>query len=156
MTAISRRGGSRRVRVPENWRWVLLILLVACATSPAPEPEAPPILDPVPEQPAPAPGQDEGVDHSQALKKSVSKYSGQVKYCYELRLKDKPGLEGRIELGWTLAGGRAEGVYVKNNDTGDSELAACIVRKVIRWKFPADLEGDVIWPFVFRPVDVAP
>jgi outer membrane biosynthesis protein TonB len=86
-----------------------------------------------------------------AVKKTVRRYSGQLKYCYEQRLKANPDLEGRVSLTWTVgAGGAVTEVYVEGNTTGDSQLASCMEKKVKRWKFPADVEGDISWPFVFR------
>lgn len=84
------------------------------------------------------------------VKKTVRRYSGQLKYCYEQRLKANPDLEGRVSLTWTVEGGTVTDVYVAGNTTGDSALASCMEKKVKRWTFPADVEGDISWPFVFR------
>jgi len=84
------------------------------------------------------------------VKKTVRRYSGQLKYCYEQRLKANPDLEGRVSLTWTVENGTVTDVYVAGNTTGDSALASCMEKKVKRWKFPADVEGDITWPFVFR------
>ena len=35
--------------------------------------------------------------------------------------------------------------------TGDQALGDCILGKIKRWRFPADLETDVSYPFIFRP-----
>lgn len=80
--------------------------------------------------------------------KTVRGYAGQVKYCYESRLKVVPGLGGRVEIGWSIDAGAVSGVYTVSNDTGDAELAKCIEGKIRRWKFPADSDGDVSWPFL--------
>jgi hypothetical protein len=85
-----------------------------------------------------------------SVKKTVRRYAGQLKYCYEQRLKANPDLEGRVSLTWTVEGGTVIDVYVGANNTGDSTLADCMARKVKRWKFPADVEGEITWPFVFR------
>jgi len=93
---------------------------------------------------------DEDIGDQNKVKAVVTRYSGQLTYCYEKRLKAVPGLEGRIEIGWSLSGGAVSGVYVVSNSTGDSELATCIQQKIKRWKFDAAQDGDVSWPFVFR------
>lgn len=81
--------------------------------------------------------------------KTVRSYAGQIKYCYESRLKSVPGLGGRVEVGWTIEPtGTVSGVYTVSNDTGDAELAKCIEGKIRRWKFPPETEGDVSWPFL--------
>jgi hypothetical protein len=82
----------------------------------------------------------------------VGTYAGQLQYCYEARLKVVPNLGGRVEMAWTVEDGSAVGTpYVVVNTTGDGELADCVARKIRRWRFPADVEGDATYPFVFRP-----
>lgn len=82
------------------------------------------------------------------VKAVVSKYSGQVKYCYEAELKENPELQGRVEVAWTVSGGRATGVEILSNTTGNSALGSCIVKKVGGWKFSEELDMDVVYPFV--------
>lgn len=85
------------------------------------------------------------------IKATVSKFSGQLQYCYEKQLKIVPTLEGRIEVGWTVANGAVTGTpYIRENTTGDAELADCVVKKIRRWTFPADATGDMSWPFLFQ------
>lgn len=92
---------------------------------------------------------DEDVGDADAARKTVSRYAGQLKYCYESRLKAVPNLEGRIVMAWTVSSGATESIYVVSNTTGDAELAGCIERKIRRWKFTDSVEGDMEWPFVF-------
>lgn len=86
-----------------------------------------------------------------AFKNTVTKNLPQLKYCYESRLKAVPSLQGRVEFGWSVSGGKVEGLYLVSNSTGDAELADCMQKRIRRWSFPADAEGDVSWPFVFQP-----
>ncbi len=79
----------------------------------------------------------------------VNRYTGQLKYCYDKRLLANPSLSGRVEIGWSLAGGAVEGLYIVTNSTGDQDLAQCVMNKIRRWKFPSDMVGDVSFPFVF-------
>ncbi|MBX2800302.1 MAG: AgmX/PglI C-terminal domain-containing protein [Myxococcales bacterium] len=86
-----------------------------------------------------------------ATKSVVQKYSGQLTYCYEKRLKVVPTLEGRIEVGWSVSGGSVVGSpYIIFNGTGDAELADCITKKIRRWSFPQDVDGELSWPFAFQ------
>ncbi len=87
------------------------------------------------------------------IKAAIGKYTGQVKACYEQRLKSNPSLGGRVELLWYITGGRVTSVEILGNTTDDSELASCIARKVRTWRFPADLEADteVMYPFILAP-----
>ncbi len=87
------------------------------------------------------------------IKAAIGKYTGQVKACYEQRLKSNPQLSGRVELLWYINSGRVSSVEVLGNSTGDAELANCIALKVRTWRFPADLEADteVMYPFILSP-----
>lgn len=87
------------------------------------------------------------------IKAAIGKYTGQVKACYEQRLKSNPQLAGRVELLWYINSGRVSSVEVLGNSTGDSELANCIALKVRTWRFPADLDADteVMYPFILSP-----
>jgi len=86
-----------------------------------------------------------------AVQSTIARYAGQLNYCYEKRLKALPNLAGRVELAWYVAGGEVEGTpMIVVNSTQDAELAECIQRKIRRWNFPADFEGDVSYPFIFQ------
>ncbi|MCB9671756.1 MAG: AgmX/PglI C-terminal domain-containing protein [Alphaproteobacteria bacterium] len=93
----------------------------------------------------------EEIGDSGKVKNTVRRYAGQMKYCYEQQLKKNSSLEGRVELGWSVYEGKVESVYVVSNGTGDDELSKCMMSKLKKWKFDGDIEGDVQWPFVFRP-----
>jgi len=56
-------------------------------------------------------------------------------------------LGGRVEVSWTVDGGRVEGLYITSNTTGDRELAECLEKKIRRWRFPVETQGEVTWPF---------
>ena len=93
---------------------------------------------------------DELIGDENSVRKVVKRYAGQLKYCYERRLKEVPSLAGRVEVGWYVAGGAVEGLTIVLNTTRDDELGDCIKNKIRRWQFPEDVEGDVSWPFVFK------
>jgi hypothetical protein len=93
---------------------------------------------------------EEDVGDQNAAKTTVRRYSGQLKYCYESRLKADPNLSGRVEVSWYVSGGAVSDVFIVGNTTGDAELGSCIEKKVKRWKFPDSVEGEITWPFVFR------
>lgn len=86
-----------------------------------------------------------------AVMKVVRKYAGQVKYCYEAQLKTNPSLNGRVEVSWTINKGRAMNPTVFANSTGSDALGKCIVGKIRTWRFPAEVSGDVIYPFILTP-----
>jgi len=83
-----------------------------------------------------------------AVRRVVRKYKGQIKYCYDKRLKENPNLGGRVEIEFSIGRGRVLSATVFGNTTGDSALAECIKRKVKSWAFDKETEMDVIYPFV--------
>ena len=84
------------------------------------------------------------------LKATIRRKTGQIKYCYEEALKEDPTLEGRVAMFWRLEGGRPHDV--RTDSTLNPALIDCITHKIERWRFPVEVEdGDVSWPFVFRP-----
>lgn len=92
---------------------------------------------------------DEDIGNAGSARSVVKRNYGQLTYCYERQLRTEATLEGRVEIAWTVFGGNVEGVYVVSNSTGSAELADCIVKKIERWTFPEDIEGEMSWPFVF-------
>lgn len=77
--------------------------------------------------------------------------AGQLKACYERRLKVDPTLEGRIEVQWSVGDGVVvDKPTVTANSTNDAELADCVVKRIGRWTFPADVEGEMSYPFLFQ------
>ena len=93
------------------------------------------------------------------ITRTVRRYSGQLKYCYEVRLKEKPDLSGKVTLEWTVAEGaeptsisKVTDVKVTKNTTGDSELGSCFMAKLKRWRFPAETSGKASQPFTLSAV----
>lgn len=92
---------------------------------------------------------------SRMVKEAIRHYGGQLKYCYEQALKRDPQIAGRVEVRWTVGdGGRVSGVSLGEGGITDTDLRDCIARKVERWMFPASVEGDIAWPFVFATQDL--
>lgn len=86
-----------------------------------------------------------------SVKKTVQRNFGQLTYCYEQRLRQNPSLAGRVEIEWYVNGGRVTSAEVFANTTGDSELGQCIVKKIKRWSFPSEVQGEILYPFIFKP-----
>jgi len=81
---------------------------------------------------------------------------GAIRQCYEMQLKVNPALKGTVRISFTISGGGAvAGCSVLSNTTGNSLVADCVCRRVMRWRFPPPEEGTVTVPqtFVFTPVD---
>ncbi len=62
--------------------------------------------------------------------------AGQVRHCYEMRLKADPSLAGAWTVSFVLgASGKAEKVAVSGEELSDPELEACIASVVGDWSF---------------------
>lgn len=83
--------------------------------------------------------------------KVVRRYQGQLKYCYDSQLKKNPSLSGKVVVGFEIEAEELVDVWIVTNETGDSEFADCIERKVRRWKFDGVDDGSARAPFVFEP-----
>lgn len=78
---------------------------------------------------------------------------GSIKSCYEGALRDKPDLEGRVTIHWTITtAGTTTAVHVEANSFPDRAVPDCIADVVRRWTFPPPTGGsvDVSFPFVFQ------
>ena len=81
------------------------------------------------------------------MKKTVRKYQGQLKYCYEQRLKENPSIGGRIGINVDIANGRVTNVTISENQTGDKAIEGCIKGKVRRWRFSSEVTESIFLPF---------
>jgi len=89
-----------------------------------------------------------GAANDDGVRGVIQRYRGQVKYCYDARLKENPTLQGRVDIMFTIARGRVLTASVLSNSTGDAALGDCIARKVQGWRFDSDEEAEVVYPFI--------
>jgi hypothetical protein len=70
------------------------------------------------------------------VKRVMSKGQGQLKHCYESRLKADADLKGAWNVQFQIdPTGHATAVTVVAVDTPDSELETCIERNIVGWDF---------------------
>jgi TonB family protein len=77
-----------------------------------------------------------------------------LRYAYNKRLREKPGLKGKITVKFAIDEfGKVIFCQVVNSTMGDSQLEKTVVGKIRLWKFEKiDKPGDVtevVYPFVF-------
>lgn len=89
----------------------------------------------------------EGAD---AVKSALRKYNGQLKACYESRLKQNPNISGRVVLEIDVASGKVTSASIAENTTGDSALGSCITSRARRWRLPSEATGLFALPFTFE------
>jgi len=88
------------------------------------------------------------------IRRVIRKNKRAIKACYELGLHNRnPKMQGKLVLGWTIAEwGKAISPKVISNSLNDKEVANCIKRKLVTWRFPVLPENAkhiVNYPFIF-------
>jgi hypothetical protein len=73
----------------------------------------------------------------------VRKSQGRIQTCVEQSLKSNPNLDGRVSVGWTIAGGRVTEAHLVKNTSGDDAVGKCIVNAVRTLRFDPGLTADV-------------
>jgi hypothetical protein len=70
---------------------------------------------------------------------------GQVKACYERRLKTNSFLEGKVDLNINIStSGKVTAVTVNKDTVRDAEMLSCVKRAIRQWHFPKPTGGRVI------------
>jgi hypothetical protein len=86
------------------------------------------------------------------IKRNIEK----LEYCYEKQLLAKPGIGGKLVLGFTIDGnGRVVDASIPG-DAFDPEVATCVVDVVKAIEFPKPHGGTTVvvtYPFTFKPAD---
>ncbi len=94
----------------------------------------------------------EGGADADRVMATVRGYYPRIKTCYERRLKEVPGLQGRLEIEWVVHRGQALDVRVLDNSTDDRLLQECIVDSMRTWRFDGDImDFPLSFPFVLSP-----
>lgn len=93
-----------------------------------------------------------------AISRAMGTYSGQVRRCYDRRLKRVPTLRDRIELRITIGTDGTVTNAALRGDGHDAEVADCVLTVARRWTFQAPQGGaiTVSVPFNFAPRGHAP
>ncbi|MFH1760907.1 MAG: AgmX/PglI C-terminal domain-containing protein [bacterium] len=87
-----------------------------------------------------------------SIMRVVMQHHGGLRHAYNKRLKDKPGLAGKIKVQFTIeANGRVVSCKITESTINDKILEDEIVRRVRTWRFEEIEKGDVTvnYPFMF-------
>jgi protein TonB len=82
----------------------------------------------------------------------VEKYKGGVSFLYNKALRRDPSLRGTITVEFTIAAdGTVSECKVSSSSMDDPAFEEDLVKRILQWKFPPILEGDVTvsYPLVF-------
>ncbi|HCP45261.1 MAG TPA: hypothetical protein DIU15_04435, partial [Deltaproteobacteria bacterium] len=88
-----------------------------------------------------------------SIKRTMKRYNGRVKACYERQLKGNPDLAGKVMVSFEiLTDGTVTAAGIEENTTGNKELESCILKVVRRIKFNPPPPDDVEvagYPYIF-------
>ena len=88
-----------------------------------------------------------------SIKKTMKRYNGRVKSCYERQLKADPDLSGKVTVTFEIeTSGKVSGADVLDNTTGNAALEACILKVVRTITFnppPPDVVTVDGYPYIF-------
>jgi len=91
-----------------------------------------------------------------AINATIAKYLNQVRRCYEAELKNKPEIQGLVEMNFEInAAGRLNFSKVNKSTLNSPPVESCISTKMMDWQFPKPKGGvnvNVKYPFMLRPV----
>ncbi|MBD3240543.1 MAG: TonB family protein [Chitinivibrionales bacterium] len=90
----------------------------------------------------------------ESIQRTVARYMPALRYAYTVRLRRRPGLQGKITVRFVIDEfGNVVNAVVEESTIGDPELERTVVAKIRRWKFERiDKPGDmteIVYPFVF-------
>lgn len=90
------------------------------------------------------------------IRRIVARNRNQLRHCYEQALQSRPGLEGRLNVQWTIQpDGRVSNASVgSGSDIAHAPLAECVTRSISRLHFGAVNHVAIInYPFTFSSPD---
>lgn len=91
-----------------------------------------------------------------AINATIAKYLNQVRRCYEAELKNRPEIQGLVEMSFEInASGRLNFAKVSKTTLESPPVENCISTKMMDWQFPQPKGGvnvPVKYPFMLRPV----
>lgn len=91
----------------------------------------------------------DGARGADEVKRTVRRYTGQLRYCGDRMLRDGESVAGKLNLSMQILEGRVVEVEVKKNGTGSDKLGACTTNKAKRWRFPETAAGTFVYEIKF-------
>jgi hypothetical protein len=87
------------------------------------------------------------------IQSAIRQQLPKVRACYERQLKAEENLGGRMVLAMNIsASGTVSRARLKGDDIGNEQLAACVLRELERFRFPAGSEALAVeYPVRFKP-----
>ncbi len=83
--------------------------------------------------------------------KFINSRFGQVKSCYERRLKVNTFLEGKVDVNISInKRGRVNWITVNRDTVKDKEMLSCVRKTIQSWQFPEPDGGGVVFGKTFN------
>lgn len=86
--------------------------------------------------------------------KVIHSHLSEIRYCYESAMVRSAHVEGKLLVDFVIGStGVVKSAQVKQSNLGDPRLDDCIVRRLVKWKFPNPKGGvdvSVSYPFLFK------
>lgn len=82
------------------------------------------------------------------IRSVIARHRPEVRFCYEQALIGRPGLEGRVTVGFQIA---QDGHVAASNAQGMSGVDTCVAQAARRWQFPTSASPTVVtYPFILE------
>ncbi len=95
----------------------------------------------------------EGSIDREAVRRVIRSILSQIKSCYERRLRNNSGLEGKVVIRFVIEEqGRVRRAETKSSTLNDRDVEACVAMRIREQRFPDPPAGtiaEVDYPFVF-------
>lgn len=95
----------------------------------------------------------EGSIDREAVRRVIRSILSQIKSCYERRLRNNSGLEGKVVIRFVIEEqGRVRRAETKSSTLSDRDVEACVAMRIREQRFPDPPAGtiaEVDYPFVF-------
>lgn len=89
----------------------------------------------------------DAVAMAESIQQSVRNQKGQLRFCFEQRLRASPGLSGTLVVLMDVARGGVDNVRILSNSTGDRLLEECFLTQIGDWLFDDGVDLSVEYPF---------
>jgi hypothetical protein len=101
----------------------------------------------------PPPKEDEpSSEVQQVVKNMIRRRITELQRCFETRLREVPGLGGKMTFEVEVAtGGAVRTVAIKDDTVADAEVAKCAREKILAWQFHGEFASEP-WPLKFSVV----
>lgn len=90
------------------------------------------------------------------IRRVIRRHMNEVKFCYEKELSRNQGMEGRVQIAFTIGmTGAVAASVVQSSTLNNMATEQCIAGAIRRWEFPRPQAGivQVAYPFVLKTAE---